>query len=71
VIVNGDTKRAAILTVQRTQDDEMAGVDRVPEDVETPKLVKGEQVVLDPIVETRSQAMDIDVDVVDMPATPL
>ncbi|KAH9558782.1 hypothetical protein CY35_06G025200 [Sphagnum magellanicum] len=71
VVVNGDTKREAILTVQGTQDDEMAGVDRVPEDVETPKLVKGEQVVLDPIVETRSQAMDIDADVVDMPATTL
>ncbi len=69
VVVNGDTKKAAILAVQRTQDDEMAGVDRVPEDVETPKLVKGEQVVLDPIVETRSQAMDIDADVVDVPAT--
>ncbi len=71
VVVNGDTKRAAILTVQRTQDDEMAGVDRMPEDVETPKLVKGEQVVLDPIVETSSQAMDIDADVVDVPATTL
>ncbi|CAK9274340.1 unnamed protein product [Sphagnum jensenii] len=71
VVVNGDTKRAAILTVQRTQDDEMAGVDRMPEDVETPKLVKGEQVVPDPIVETSSQAMDIDADVVDVPATTL
>lgn len=67
VVVNGDTKREAILTVQGTQDDEMAGV----EDVETPKLVKGEQVVLDPIVETRSQAMDIDADVVDVPPTTL
>ncbi|KAH8958486.1 hypothetical protein BDL97_06G027000 [Sphagnum fallax] len=71
LVVNGDTKRVAILTVQRTQDDEMAGVDRMPEDVETPKLVKGEQVVPDPIVETSSQAMDIDADVVDVPATTL
>ncbi len=71
LVVNGDTKRVAILTVQRTQDDEMAGVDRMPEDVETPKLVTGEQVVPDPIVETSSQAMDIDADVVDVPATTL